>query len=101
MTIGNSSIIHRGCDTLAKWSLNNCMNINVNMTCELFIGFDYINKHINCVGNRLNIGSLDINRVSFYKLLGVIVQDNLRWNKHVDFICCKATVVFVKDFEAQ
>ena len=83
--------MQRACDELAKWSLNNCMNINVNKTSELFIGFGDINKHINGIGNRLNIGSLIINRVGFYKLLGVIVQDNLRWNEHVNFICSKAS----------
>ena len=59
------------------------MNINFNKSSELFIGFGDINKHIIRIGTRHNIGSLIYNRVGFYKLLGVILQDNLRWNEHV------------------
>ena len=52
------------------------------LTCELFIGFGDINKHINRSGNRHDlVGSLITNRVCFYKLLGMVAQDNLRWNE--------------------
>ena len=52
------------------------------LTSELFIGFGDINKHINRSGNRHDlVGSLITNRVCFYKLLGMVAQDNLRWNE--------------------
>jgi len=35
------------------------------------------------------MSSTIIQRVRSFKLLGVIIEDNLKWNNHVDFICKK------------
>ena len=39
-----------------------------------------------------NIHELD--NVSKYKKLGVIIQSNLSWNSHIDYICKKASKLF-------
>ena len=39
---------------------------------------------------RLHIGNEPIERVNFFKLLGVSIQNNLKWNAHVEEITRKA-----------
>ena len=38
----------------------------------------------------LVVGNISIERVSTYKILGVFIDSDLRWNSHVDYICKKA-----------
>ena len=39
----------------------------------------------------LYIGNQMVGRISPYKLLGVIINENLKWNCHVDYITAKAS----------
>ena len=41
---------------------------------------------------RLSIGNDPIERANVFKLLGVSVQNNLKWNAHVEEITRKATI---------
>jgi hypothetical protein len=68
------------------WSANNLMNINFSKTKELLLGSVNNNAPplLSCSGNI-------IERVTAFKLLGVIVDDKLRWDSHVDSICAKAS----------
>ena len=43
------------------------------------------------VDDMSNQVSTIIQRVRSFKLLGVIIEDYLKWNNHVDFICKKAS----------
>jgi len=48
-------------------------------------------------GNKLGQLIVDGNtiaRVSTFKLLGIQVESNLKWNSHVDYIHTKASVFF-------
>jgi hypothetical protein len=45
----------------------------------------------NIVENPIFIGDQEIERVSTYKLLGVILSDDLKWNNHIDYIVSKAS----------
>ena len=42
------------------------------------------------------IGSNVVERVTNYKLLGVQLSEDLKWNKHVDYIYKKACKKFVR-----
>lgn len=42
------------------------------------------------IGN-LSISNSTINRVSSFKYLGILIQENLKWNLHIDSICRKIT----------
>ena len=39
-----------------------------------------------CIRDRYNV----VKRVRMYKLLGVIISDDLKWNAHVEFVIAKA-----------
>jgi hypothetical protein len=43
------------------------------------------------IAQQLRVEEHDIQRVDSFKLLGLIIDSNLRWNKHVEFICSKAS----------
>ena len=76
-----------------QWSATNFLNINCNKTKELFL----------CAFNRasyelLELNNVEIQSVSSFKLLGVNIDCNLKWNSHIDSICSKANtrVYFIK-----
>ena len=64
----------------------NRMTINVKTTKDMWISF------IDAVPEppRLHIGNEPIERVNVFKLLGVSIQNNLKWNAHVEEIIKKA-----------
>ena len=45
----------------------------------------------NTIMRPLYIGNQMVERISSYKLLGVIINGNLKWNCHVDYITAKAS----------
>ena len=45
----------------------------------------------NTIMRPLYIGNQIVERISSYKLLGVIINENLKWNCHVDYITAKAS----------
>ena len=74
-------------DQVSLWSNNNKFQIQPKKCKEMRISFKkhptiYENLHIN--GNTIDI-------VKSVKLLGVTLQDNLKWNQHVDVIIKKAS----------
>ncbi len=74
-------------DQVSLWSNNNKFQIQHKKCKEMRISFKkhptiYENLHIN--GNTIDI-------VKSVKLLGVTLQDNLKWNQHVDVIIKKAS----------
>ena len=76
-----------------QWSATNLLNINCNKTKEMLL----------CALNRANVDLLELNNVaiqsvSSFKLLGVNIDCNLKWNSHIDSICSKANtrVYFIK-----
>ncbi|PFX13095.1 Serine/threonine-protein phosphatase 6 regulatory ankyrin repeat subunit B [Stylophora pistillata] len=38
----------------------------------------------------INVGNQEVGRVGTYKLLGVIIRDDLKWNTHVEYVTAKA-----------
>ena len=73
-------------DSISDWSTDNNMNINIRKTKEMLIDMS-TNKTNHPL---LHINNVNIERVSSFKLLGVTIQDNLKWNEHVQQICTKA-----------
>lgn len=69
-----------------NWSADNLMNVNFGKTKELIIG-TLKNNPPPALSDEKNI----IERVHSYKLLGVLVDDNLKWNRHVNSICARAS----------
>ena len=79
-----TSQIEAAVDELISWSSDNRMNVNTRKTKEMVLGPLACNRP-----HQLNIGSLTVDRVAQYKVLGVTVSQSLKWNKHVANICSK------------
>ena len=48
-------------------------------------------ENLNTIMRPLYIGNQIVDRISSNKLLGVIINENLKWNCHVDYITSKAS----------
>ena len=43
----------------------------------------------------ISIGNQNVERVRTYKLLGVIISDDLKWNTHVEYVITKAAKIII------
>ena len=64
------------------------MRLNPTKCKEMHINFL---RNSNCLINPIIIGGNDIKRVNIYKILGVIMDNDLKWNCRVDDIIKKAS----------
>ncbi|CAB4000954.1 Hypothetical predicted protein [Paramuricea clavata] len=64
------------------------MKLNPRKCKEMLFNF-MLNPNI--VKNPIFIGDQEIERVSTYKLLGVVLSDDLKWNNHIDYIVLKGS----------
>jgi hypothetical protein len=69
------------------WSALNLMNINTSKTKEMIIG----NTITTNPPLQLFCGNESIERVTSFKLLGIIIDNNLKWDSHINSICSKAS----------
>ena len=82
---GEPSAMAGHLNNVIEWCRDNLMNVNYEKTKEMLLGA--------AIGNELGQLIVDgntIDRVSTYKLLGIHVESNLKWNSHVDYIRAKA-----------
>jgi hypothetical protein len=71
--------------TINQWSERNLLNINCSKTKEMLLG------SLKCTGiEPLYLGDNKIQSVSSFKLLGVHIDDDLKWSSHIDSVCSKA-----------
>jgi len=75
------SILHE----VVNWSCDNFMNINWHKTKEMVLGTKSAFVSDLCVNDN------STERVHVFKLLGVLLDDNLKWNNHVDAVCARAS----------
>ena len=73
-------------DMIAQWTVSNDMKINAQKTNEMLITFSKNPTRY----SPIKIGESEIERVSTAKLVGLHIQDNLKWDTHVTTICKKA-----------
>jgi hypothetical protein len=71
---------------LLDWSISNLMNLNASKTKDMIFGSlsDDPPPQISFQGNL-------IERVHTFKLLGIKIDDNLKWNSHINYISSKAS----------
>ena len=74
---------------LCSFCVQNHMFINVPKTKEMLIYFGHKYPTSSVPNVRINDGFVE--RVSTYKLLGVVFNDKLTWNDHIDYIINKAS----------
>ena len=68
--------------------MEHCMGLNPKKCKEMVVSFM---GNPNTIMRPLYIGNQIVDRISSYKLLGVINNENLKWNCHVDYITAKAS----------
>ena len=73
---------------ILQFSTEHGMKLNPLKCKEMLINF-MINS--NFITAPINIGNRIVDPVTSYKILGVIIDNDLRWNSHVDNICKKAS----------
>jgi len=71
---------------VVNWSRNNLMNINWNKTKDMWIG---VNTNLST--NVLCLNDSRVERVYSFKLLGIMIEYDLKWSAHADLICAKAS----------
>lgn len=71
-----------------NFAMEHNMKLNPTKSKEMLINFL---RSPNFLIRPLQIGSHVIEQVKTYKILGVIVSDDLKWNHHIDHIVKKAS----------
>ena len=73
--------------SIHNFAVTHNMKLNPGKCKEMVINFM---KNPNFLLGPIVVGSTMIQRVKFYKLLGVFIDDDLKWSTHVDYIYRKA-----------
>ena len=63
------------------------MKLNPKKCKEMYV--DFMKNSITTL-RPISIGNKEVERVRTYKLLGVIVSDDLKWNAHAEYVIAKA-----------
>jgi len=71
-------------DNLLTWSENNCVIINYKKTKEMILGTASKN-----MPPSLTVSNNPVERVTCFKLLGINISNELRWDVHVDALCAR------------
>jgi hypothetical protein len=79
-----SSRMQDACNEVEEWSEAHSMNINPKKTKQMILG-----SMAGKLPSNLSISSLSIEIVDQFKLLGVIITDDLKWDEHVNSICSR------------
>lgn len=74
-------------DAIASWLSSNKLTLNSKKTKCMLI--KYHQTTTNTQEFKITIDGNIIERVSSFKYLGITIQENLKWNMHVDNICGK------------
>ena len=85
------SKIQEDLDRISVWLAQNKLSLNIDKTHFMILGTQ---QRIKAHDNGINPLSLKFNgnalsRVRSTKCLGVIIDENLLWHEHVDFLCKK------------
>ncbi len=82
---GHDRVIHVVEDQAMEWTQENLIEVNIDKTKKMVICFQ--RKELDVA--QIIMQSSQIERVAAFKLLGIIFNNWLTWNKHVDYICQK------------
>jgi hypothetical protein len=74
---------------LESWFCANKLSLNTDKTFYMLFG--NINKSQPNLTLNLNINGVLLNKVSYCKYLGVVLDEELKWDKHVEYIYNKIT----------
>ena len=89
---GSESHMHDVMVKMEAWAERNKMEINAKKTKEMWISFKKSQQIY--APSSIRVGNEELERVEVFKLLGVHVQRDLKWNTHIDEIVTKASKHF-------
>jgi hypothetical protein len=90
------STAEKGLTNLKKWLDSNTLSMNILKTKYIAFSPTVMGRPPDCLGLRLHVcdgSNIDIcgcqllERVSQTKYLGIIVDENLRWEPHIQYLC--------------
>ena len=84
----NDQTLQKAVASLIDWSNRNGLRINNDKTKELTIYFG--RRHLVSDVPELTVGGINIEKVCSFKVLGVIISQDLTWKEHVLYIVSKA-----------
>lgn len=77
-----TSTMQHDLDLLYEWLYNNLLSINADKTKYMIFHSPLMS--VNSLNTTLKIDGKSIDRISEFKYLGLIIQDTLKWNSHID-----------------
>ncbi len=86
-TSGSDSSMQTAAYQAVEWMNKNNTELNTEKTKEMSIYFG--RKALQIVPVKINGNEIEC--VSFFKLLGIMINDTNTWNNHIDYICVKAS----------
>jgi len=75
-TIANSSV-----KDVVLWFQVNGLSVNLDKTCYSIFGHSDVSDSL-----ELKIGTTVLKRVTTCKYLGIIIDDKVSWNDHIDYV---------------
>jgi len=87
LTRPHTSIMQTYVEQLETWRANNSTIINTNKTKEMLLG--PLSKSS---PDEIIIGQVKVERVTGFKLLGIHITSDLKWNTYIDKICANASL---------
>ena len=84
---GSDSVLQTAADQASQWTDENNMILNTDKTkiMETYFGEKPLNTQ------PVTVNGTPIECVNVFKLLGIMINSNLSWHNHVDYICSKAS----------
>jgi len=73
-------------DTIGHWSLLNHLSLNTNKTKLMLISCS--KRYSQCP--HILLDGIELEQVSHFKYLGVLISADLTWSKHIMSVTCKA-----------
>ena len=86
----DASLMQDSINTATSWTEDHNMRINPDKSKEMIICFSR-GENVRDTLPKIIIDDKEVERVAYAKLLGVIISEDLTWNKHVDAIVMKAS----------
>lgn len=81
--------MNRELDVIDKWLCKNSMQLNLDKTKYMILGKNYKLLGLNTLNCNITINNYDIEKVKEIKYLGVIIDENLNFKKHCDYVLNK------------
>ena len=81
------SMLDVGIRELHDYCIEHKMKLNPQKCKEMYVSFM---KNSITAMQLVGVGNQGVERVGSYKLLGVIISDDLIWNAHVEYVIAKA-----------